>query len=89
MQSRHFGHHFVPGPMARRGFMAGLAALGAASRLDAGREFKPHKDSTGPSPQSRPSDLKITKVETLQVTGKNWRKALYLKIHTDAGVAGL
>ena len=89
MKSRPFGHHLVPGPMARRGFIAGLAALGAASRLDAGRGFKPRKDSTGPSPQSRPSDLKITKVEALQVTGKNKRRALYLKIHTDAGVAGL
>ena len=38
---------------------------------------------------ARQENLKITKMEILQVTGKNNRKVLYLKIHTDAGPAGL
>jgi L-alanine-DL-glutamate epimerase-like enolase superfamily enzyme len=39
-------------------------------------------------PGRRPN-LKVTDVQVLQVTGRNKRKALYLKIQTDSGVAGL
>jgi L-rhamnonate dehydratase len=89
MTIRHFGYRFAAEPTTRRGFIAGLAALGVASHLDAGREFKPREDFTGPGPRNRAPDLKITKVEVLQVTGKNKRKAFYLKIHTNASEAGL
>ncbi|MHC4521281.1 MAG: enolase C-terminal domain-like protein [Planctomycetota bacterium] len=64
-------------PIKRRSFLAGLAALGAAPSLAAA-------PGTG-----RRADTKVTKVEMLQVTAKSGRKVLYLKIHCDAGVAGL
>ncbi|MDT8303858.1 MAG: enolase C-terminal domain-like protein [Sedimentisphaerales bacterium] len=62
--------------MNRRSFLTGLAALGAAPHLGVGAEIKR-------------VNLKITKVEILQITGKNKRKMLYLKIHTNEGIAGL
>jgi len=70
--------------MGRRSFLAGLAALGAGSPL-----VFSAAGSTGSASRDRPTDLKITDVQVLQVTGKNKRKALYLKIETDANVAGL
>lgn len=64
-------------PIKRRSFLAGLAALGAAPGLAA---------SSG---SGRRADTKVTKVEVLQVTAKDGRKVLYVKIQCDAGVAGL
>ena len=62
--------------MKRRSFLTGLAALGVAPHLGVSAEIKR-------------ANLKITKVEILQITGKNKRKMLYLKIHTNEGPAGL
>ena len=62
--------------MKRRSFLTGLAALGAAPHLGVSSEIKR-------------ANLKITKVEILQITGKNKRKMLYLKIHTNEGISGL
>jgi L-alanine-DL-glutamate epimerase-like enolase superfamily enzyme len=62
--------------MKRRSFLTGLAALGVAPHLGVSAEIKR-------------ANLKITKVEILQITGKNKRKMLYLKIHTNEGLTGL
>jgi len=62
--------------MKRRSFLTGLAALGVAPHLGVSAEIKR-------------ANLKITKVEILQITGKNKRKMLYLKIYTNEGPAGL
>ncbi|MCP4610757.1 MAG: mandelate racemase [Planctomycetes bacterium] len=62
--------------MKRRSFLTGIAALGAAPHLGVSAEIKR-------------ANLKITKVEILQITGKNKRKMLYLKIHSNEGPAGL
>jgi len=60
--------------MKRRSFIKGLAVLGITSGLstNSGAVF-----AVGSAKQE---NLKITKVEILQITGKNKRKALYLKI---------
>ncbi len=65
--------------LKRRNFLAGLAALGAAPSLSVSAVTSAGK-RTG---------VKITKVEMLRVTAKGGRKVLYLKLHSDAGVAGL
>jgi len=69
--------------MKRRSFLASLAALGAAQGL-----HSPSQAGGAVATGTR-ANTKITKVEILQVTGKNGRKVLYLKLHSDAGVAGL
>ena len=69
--------------MKRRSFLASLAALGAAPYLGA------HAEAASAAGAAARASLKVTNVEVLQVTGKNKRKALYLKIHTDEGVTGL
>lgn len=69
--------------MKRRSFLASLAAVGAAPFLGARAQAAP---AIGAAARS---NLKVTNVEVLQVTGKNKRKALYVKIHTDEGVTGL
>jgi L-rhamnonate dehydratase len=66
----------------RRNFLTGLAALGVTSGL----VTRAGADSAVGS--ARQENLTITKVEVLQVTGKNKRKVLYLKIYSDAGPAG-
>ena len=68
--------------MERRSFLASLAAVGVAPYL--GARVEAATASSGARP-----NLKITKVEVLQVTGKNKKKALYLQIQTDEGVTGL
>ena len=70
--------------MGRRSFLAGLTALGASSPPVFGAS-----GSTGSASRDRRTGPKITDVQVLQVTGKNKRRALYLKIETDANVAGL
>ena len=62
----------------RRGFLTGLAALGAAPGF-----------AGAAADSGRRADVKVTKVENLQVTARSGRKVLYLKIHSDAGIAGL
>jgi L-alanine-DL-glutamate epimerase-like enolase superfamily enzyme len=69
--------------MKRRSFLTGLAALGTAPYLGA------RVEAVGAASAGAGASLKITNAEVLQVTGKNKRKALYLKIHTDEGVVGL
>ncbi len=65
--------------MERRSFLASLATLSAV----------PYLGQAAAASAGVRTNLKITKVEVLQVTGKNKRKALYLKIHTNEGLAGL
>jgi hypothetical protein len=55
----------------------GLGALSAISSAEAAAE------------RADLSTVRIKDVEILQITGKNKRRVLYLKIDTDAGVAGL
>jgi L-rhamnonate dehydratase len=69
--------------MKRRHFLTTLAAVGAGPAA----VVSVRAEST-PSSGER-ANAKITKVEILQVTGKNGRKVLYLKLHSDAGPAGL
>ncbi|MHC4168339.1 MAG: enolase C-terminal domain-like protein [Planctomycetota bacterium] len=69
--------------MKRRRFLAGVAAVGA------GAHFADRAGAVGSAGDGGRADVKITKVEILQVTGKNKRKVLYLKLHSNEGVAGL
>ncbi len=69
--------------MKRRRFLGNLATLGAAASLGASAQAS-HAGGS-----NRRTAVKITKVEILQITGKNGRKVLYLKLHSDAGPAGL
>ena len=71
--------------MERRGFLASLAALGVGPRLGASAHAAPVGSGGG----RKRADLKITKVEILQATGKSKRLALYLKLHTNADAFGL
>lgn len=80
----------------RRSFLTSLAALGVVPSLGAfpqgilrSAEVVPTMEPLGSLGQSKRVDLKITKVEILQVTGKNRRKVLYLKVHTNEGLTGL
>jgi L-alanine-DL-glutamate epimerase-like enolase superfamily enzyme len=75
--------------MKRRNFLAGLATLGVAPRLGSGADVGPLASSILSAGSSARAGSKVAKVEVLQVTGKNKRKALYLKMHTSEGVAGL
>jgi L-rhamnonate dehydratase len=70
--------------VGRRSFVAGLCTLGMASPV--GPWAGPVATAAEPG---RRANLKVTDVQVLQVTGKNKRKALYLKIQTDSGVFGL
>ncbi len=69
----------------RRSFLASVAALGVAPQLGAQAQAVP----VGSSGEAKRADLKITKVEILQLTGKNKRRALYLKLHSNDGAIGL
>ncbi len=80
----------------RRSFLTSLAALGVVPSLGAfpqgilrSAEVVPTMEPLGSLGQSKRADLKITKVEILQVTGKNRRKVLYLKVHTNEDLTGL
>jgi L-rhamnonate dehydratase len=75
--------------MKRRSFLTSLATLGVVPHLRARAEFMHATNIVGTAAQSKRADLKITKVEILQVTGKNKRKVLYLKVHSNEGLAGL
>ena len=69
--------------MKRRSFLAGVAAVGV------GTQFADRAKAVGSAGGGGLGELKITKVEILQVTGKNKRKVLYLKLHADDGTFGL
>ena len=69
----------------RRSFLAGLAAVGAAGRFGAAAQAQ----TVGSAGSGKYKNLKITKAEILQITGKNKRKALYLKLHANDGTIGL
>ena len=69
----------------RRSFLAGLAAAGAAGRFGAAAQAQ----TVGSAGSGKYKNLKITKAEILQITGKNKRKALYLKLHANDGTFGL
>jgi L-alanine-DL-glutamate epimerase-like enolase superfamily enzyme len=73
--------------MERRSFLASLAVCSFDYAL-AGTLPTRAQAGAATSAGLR-TNLKITKVEVLQVTGKNKAKALYLKIHTNEGVTGL
>jgi len=75
--------------MKRRSFLTSLAALGVAPSLGSQLRAALPATMAGSSAAAGRSGLKITKVEILQVTGKNKRKALYIKVQTDGGIAGL
>jgi L-alanine-DL-glutamate epimerase-like enolase superfamily enzyme len=75
--------------MKRRSFLASLATLGVAPSLGARADVVPTTDTVGSASRRKQPDLRITKAEILQVTGKNKRKALYLKVHTDESLAGI
>ena len=59
----------------RRSFLTGLAATGVTFGLGA------HAEAVSAVGSGKQEDLKITKVEILRITGRNGRKALYLKVH--------
>ncbi len=65
----------------RRGFLSGLGAAGIAGSLNV--------SGTAVADGGTRSELEVTNVEILQVTGKNGRKALYLKIHAGNDLYGL
>jgi L-alanine-DL-glutamate epimerase-like enolase superfamily enzyme len=73
----------------RRSFLSSLSALGAAHVLDSGAGIVSAGAAVGSVRSDKPVRLKINKVEILQVTGKNKRRALYLKIHGGDGLTGL
>jgi hypothetical protein len=75
--------------MKRRSFLASLAALGVAPGLGVRAQAVPATDPVGLVGAGGQVDLKITKVEVLQVTGPDKRKVLYLKVHANGALAGL
>ena len=75
--------------MKRRHFLANCAALGVAPALRASTGVVPALAVVGSAGQRTEERLEVAKAEILQVTGKNKRKVLYLKIHADRGLAGL
>ncbi len=69
----------------RRSFLASLAAMGVAPQLGGPAQAA----TVGSGSMGKRADLKITKVEILRLTGKNKRRALYLKLHTNEDAFGL
>ena len=73
----------------RRNFLSSMTALGAAHALSSGTGIVCAGVAVGSARPDRDSHLKINKVEILQVTGKNKRRALYLKVHANDDLFGL
>ena len=73
----------------RRSFLAKLAGVGAAPALFTRTGVVPPVAAVGSTSSDRRVHLKISKIEILQLTGKNKRKVFYLKVHADGGPAGL
>ena len=71
--------------MKRRSFLAALAAAGVGSQIGVSGQAQ----AVGSGGNVKLGELKITKAEILQLTGKNKRRALYLKLHTNADAVGL
>ncbi|UCD56452.1 MAG: mandelate racemase, partial [Candidatus Hydrogenedentota bacterium] len=71
--------------MKRRSFLAALAAAGVGSKIGGPGQAV----AVGSGGNGRRGALKITKAEILQLTGKNKRRALYLKLDTNQEVFGL
>ena len=74
----------MKGYFDRRNFLTGAAAGGIGMSVPALSGV-----AYGAGAQGRGAKLKVTDVEMLQLTGKNGRKTLYLKISTDGGLEGL
>jgi len=70
----------------RRGFLRTVAATGL---LCGGPGPAWAGGPAAPRGQRRTTALRISKVEVLEIAGKNGRKALYLKVQTDQGLEGL
>ncbi len=68
----------------RRNFLLGFMSAGAALSLPS----LPRKAFSA-SFAGRKLKMKVSKVEMLQITGKNRRKALYIRIKTNEGAEGL
>ena len=71
----------------RRSFLTGMSALSVAHILGSGTGIT--GAAVGSARPNKPKHLKINKVEILQVTGKNKRRTLYLRVHAGDGLAGL
>jgi len=76
----------MAGRVDRRDFVAGLAAVAAG--WTASQSVVPAAEAPA-ARQTKARDLKVSKVEVLELTGKNGRKVLYLKIGTNEGLEGL
>jgi hypothetical protein len=74
----------MTGSIGQRSFLVGFAAVVVAAHVGVRAEVGAREAGPG-----RRTDLKVTNVQVLQVTGKNKRKALYVMIQTDSGIAGL
>jgi L-rhamnonate dehydratase len=72
----------------RRKFLYGLTAAGIPASLLSSPATAQRAELPTQNKNPKPSNLKVSKVEVLQLTDKNKRKALYLKISTDEGLAG-
>ncbi len=73
--------------IGRRNFLMGVGAAGVAASVPTSHATAFGAGALGSVPAT--ANLKVSSVEMLQLTGKNGRKALYLKIGTDAGLEGL
>ena len=73
----------------RRNFLTSMAALGAVHILGPEVGIEHAGTAVGSARPNTRTRLKINKVEILQVTGKNKRRALYLKIHVNDSLSGL
>jgi len=71
--------------MKRRSFLGALAAAGVGSQLGVSDQAV----AVGSGGNGKLEELKITKAEILQLTGKNKRRVLYLKLHSNADAVGL
>ena len=71
----------------RRSFLTSMTALSAVHILRPGSGIA--GAAVGSARPVKDPHLKISKLEILQVTGKNKRRALYLKVHANDGLFGL
>ncbi len=73
----------------RRSFLTGVTALSASHVLGRGAGIASAGAAVGLVRSDRDPHLKINQVEILQVTGKDKRRAVYLKIYANDGLFGL
>jgi L-rhamnonate dehydratase len=74
--------------MKRRSFLINCTTLGVTSALCTSSTVMSDLVAVGATGQGKGERLEVTKVEILQVIGRNNRKVLYLKVHADGGLAG-